>query len=87
MILAKLKAKNQLTLPQTVVERLHLGPGGFFQLDVRGNCVLLIPVTIEPRWGADDLVAIDELVEMQKTKAKPIRPGKDFSKYIKRLTK
>ena len=49
--------------------------------------MLLIPVTIEPRWGADDLVAIDELVEMQKTKAKPIRPGKDFSKYIKRLTK
>ena len=53
MILTKLKAKNQLTLPQAVVERLHLHPNEFFQLDIKHNCIMLIPVTIEPRYTAE----------------------------------
>jgi len=87
MMLTKLKAKNQLTLPQAVVERLHLAVNEFFQVDIKPDCIRLIPVTIEPRYTPDELGAIDRLTEKQRGKAKTIKPGKDFSAYIKRATR
>ena len=70
MILTKLKAKNQLTLPQAVVERLHLHPNEFFQLDIKHNCIMLIPVTIEPRYTAEELDKLDALIAREKGKEK-----------------
>jgi len=87
MMLTKLKAKNQLTLPQAVVERLHLAVNEFFQVDVKPDCIRLIPMTIEPRYTPDELRAIDLLTEKQRGKARTIKPGKDFSVYIKKVTK
>lgn len=87
MTLTRLKAKNQLTLPQAVVNRLHIGPNEFFQVDVRSDYIRLVPVMIEPRYTPEELKAIDRLVEKQKGRAKTIKAGKKFAKYIKRITR
>ena len=87
MMLTKLKAKNQITLPQIIIESLHMRSNEFFQVDIKGNHVRLIPVTIEPRYSQEELDAVDKLVNSQKSKAKTVKPGEEFSKYIKKVTK
>jgi len=44
-------------------------------------------VKIEPRYTAEELKAIDHIVENEKGKAKIVKPGKEFSRYIKKVTK
>lgn len=87
MTITKLKAKNQLTIPQEIVKRLHLKPDELFAIDVEDNFIKLIPVEVEPRYTVEELSAIDNLVSKEKTKGKAVKPGKDFSKYIKKITK
>jgi len=41
-------------------------------------------VKIEPRYTAEELKAIDHIVESEKGKAKVVKPGKEFSHYIKK---
>jgi antitoxin component of MazEF toxin-antitoxin module len=87
MTITKLKAKNQVTIPSAIVKRLHLKLDELFTVGVEGNFIKLIPVKIEPRYTAEELKAIDHLVESEKCKAKPVKPGKEFSAYIKKITK
>jgi len=87
MTITKLKAKNQITLPSAIVKRLHLKLDELFAVDVEGNFIKLIPVKVEPRYTAQELKAIDRIVESEKGKAKVLKPGKEFSRYIKKITK
>lgn len=87
MTITKLKAKNQLTIPNEIVKRLHLRPQELFAVDVEKNFIKLIPVEVEPRYTAEELGVIDRMVEKEKGKAKKVKPGKDFSKFIKKITK
>ena len=87
MTITKLKAKNQITIPSTIVKRLHLKLDELFAVDVEGNFIKLIPVKVEPRYTAQELKAIDRNVENEKGKAKVLKPGKEFSRYIKKITK
>lgn len=87
MTITKLKAKNQITLPSVIVKRLHLKPQELFAVDVENNYIRLIPVEVEPRYTAEELRAIDRIVEKEKGKAKSFKAGKEFSVYIKKLTK
>ncbi len=87
MTITKLKAKNQLTIPQEIVKRLHLKPDELFAVDVKDNFIKLTPVEIEPRYIQEELSAIDNIVAKEKVKAKILRPGKEFSGYIKKITK
>jgi len=84
MTIAKLKAKNQITIPSAIVKRLHLKLDELFAVEVEGNFIKLIPVKVEPRYTAEELKAIDRIVENEKGKAKVLKPGKEFSRYIKR---
>lgn len=34
----------------------------------------------------EELKAVDQIVEQEKGKAKAVSPGKEFSKYIKKIT-
>lgn len=86
MVLTKLKAKNQLTIPKEIVNRLSLKPNGFFQVDIEHNYIKLIPVDIEPRYTKEELDAIDRIVQREKGGAKVIRPGKEFSRYIHKIS-
>lgn len=87
MTIAKLKAKNQLTIPKEIVKRLNLRKNELFAVDVEDNYIKLIPVEIKPRYTQEELKAIDKIVEKEKTKAKTLKPGKEFSKYIHKITK
>jgi antitoxin component of MazEF toxin-antitoxin module len=87
MTITKLKAKNQITIPSAIVKRLHLKLDELFAVDVEGNFIKLIPVKVEPRYTAEELKAIDRIVENEKGKAKVLKPGKEFSHYIKKITK
>ena len=48
---------------------------------------LQAPVKVEPRYTAEELRAIDHIVESEKSKAKVVKPGKEFTRYIKKVTK
>lgn len=87
MLLTKLKAKNQLTLPKAVVTQLNLHPNEFFQVDVMTGWIKLIPVSIEPRYTQEELDAVDRIVDREKHRAKAIGAKKDFIKYLKKFTK
>ena len=87
MILTKLKAKNQITLPKEIIGRFNFRKNEFFQVEAEDNYIKLIPVDVEPRYSPGELEAIDEMVEREKHKAKTIKSGKEFAKYITTLTK
>ena len=87
MTLTKLKQKNQVTIPQAIVKRLHLKEQELFMVDVERNYIKLIPVKIEPRYRSQELKALDLLVEKTKGKAKIFNAGDDFSGYIKKISK
>ena len=87
MTITKLKAKNQITIPSAIVKRLHLKLDELFAVGIEGNFIKLIPVKVEPRYTAEELKAIDRIVESEKGKAKVLKPGKEFSRYIKKITK
>ncbi len=87
MTITKLKAKNQLTIPSSIVKRLHLKMDELFAVDVENNYIKLIPVKVEPRYTSEELKAIDNVVAQEKNKAKVIKPGKEFSRYIKKIAK
>jgi AbrB family looped-hinge helix DNA binding protein len=87
MTITKLKAKNQITIPKEVVKRLNLKPEELFCVDVEDNYIKLIPVDVEPRYTPEELQVIERIVQEQKDKAKVVKPGKEFSSYIKKITK
>lgn len=87
MTLTKLKAKNQLTIPISIVKRLHLKLDELFAVDVEGNFIKLVPVKVEPRYSEAELRAIDQVLENEQDKIKALKPGKDFSRYVKKITK
>lgn len=87
MTITKLKAKNQITIPSAIVKRLHLKLNELFAVDIEGNFIKLIPVKVEPRYTAEELKAVDRIVENEKSRAKVLRQGKEFSRYIKKIAK
>ncbi len=82
MIMARLKAKNQITLPKNIVERLHLKKDEIFQVDIEKNFIKLIPVELKPKYTEKDLAKIDKIVKKEKRRAKTIKSGTEFSSYI-----
>ncbi|MEW6009600.1 MAG: hypothetical protein AB1629_08210 [Candidatus Omnitrophota bacterium] len=87
MDIVKLKAKNQLTIPSTIIKRLHLRLHELFAVDIEKNFIKLTPVEIEPRYTTQELDNIDKIVTKEKSKAKVLKPGGQFSNYIKKITK
>lgn len=87
MTITKLKAKNQITIPSEIVKRLHLRPDELFAVDVQDNFIKLIPVDVEPRYTAEELKAMRHIVEKEKKHAKVFNTEKEFSSYVKKITK
>ncbi|MFA4991392.1 MAG: AbrB/MazE/SpoVT family DNA-binding domain-containing protein [Candidatus Omnitrophota bacterium] len=87
MTITKLKAKNQLTIPNEIVKRMHLKLNELFAVDVEDNFIKLVPVEVKPRYTAEEISAIDHIAAKEKDKAKAIKPGKEFSGYIKKIAK
>lgn len=87
MVIARLKAKNQLTIPKEVIKRLNLRTNELFAIDVERNFIKLIPVDIEPRYTPEELTMIDQIVAKEKKKAKIVNPGKEFLVYLNKMAK
>ena len=87
MTLTKLKTKNQVTLPTHIVKQLGLQLDEFFSVEVSAGGILLTPVTVEPKYTAEDLAAMDRVVEAEKPKTKAYKAGKSFDAYLDALAK
>jgi len=87
MNIVKLKTKNQVTIPVELVKRMHLKPNVLFSVDIKDNYIKLLPVDVEPLYTKEELAAIDNIVVREKPKAKVVKSGKEFSKYIKDIAK
>ena len=85
MTIIRLKAKNQITIPTAVAKRLGLKLHEFLFIDVVDNFIKLIPVHMEPKYTSEELKTMDYIVVKEKSKAKSIKPGKEFSQYIQKL--
>ena len=85
MTITKLKSKNQLTIPNEVVKRLHLKANELFAVDIEENYIKLTPVEVEPRYTPDELAAIDCLVEKEKKHGKAYNSGAAFLGAIKKM--
>jgi hypothetical protein len=68
-----------------VVKRLGLKLDEFLAIDIEDNFIKLIPVHMEPKYTLEELKTIDHIVEKEKSKARSIKPGKEFSQYIQKL--
>ncbi len=86
MVITRLKTKNQVTIPKEIIKRLHLKQNELFQVDVGTNFIKLIPVEIKPRYTQKELKAVDKIVEKEKKRAKTIKPDKEFSHYINKIS-
>lgn len=58
MTITRLKAKNQLTIPQKVVERLHLKDSELFSVEIENNYIKLTPVKTQPRYASGEFEGI-----------------------------
>ncbi len=87
MTFAKLKTKNQLTIPQAIVRRLHLKPEELFAVDIKENYIRLIPVEMMPKYTAKELKAIDAIVDREKKHGKKLKAGGEFEAYIQEISK
>ena len=85
MTITRLKEKNQITLPKSIVERLHLKKDELFEVDIKKNYIILIPVEVRPKYTEKELEKISRLVKKGKKKAKTVKAGEDFSRYIKSI--
>ena len=87
MTITKLKTKNQLTIPSEIVKKLHLKVNELFAVELQENYIKLTPVDIEPRYTDEELSKIDRQVEKEKSRGKTVRSGKEFSEYIRKITR
>lgn len=87
MTITKLKTKNQVTIPNEIVNKLHLKINELFAVDIEEDFIKLTPVEIESRYTPEELANIDRIVSMEKDKAKVLKPGREFLEYIKKATK
>ncbi len=85
MTVTRLKTKNQITIPQSLVKRLNLKKGELFAIDIESNYLKLVPVEITPKYSAKDLKKIDRIVKKEKDKAKSVKSGKEFEDYISKI--
>jgi len=85
VVITRLKAKNQVTIPKDIVKKLKLKPNELFEVETEENFIKLIPVELKPKYTKEEIKKIDEIVEREKGKAKSFKAGKEFSSYIEDL--
>ena len=85
MNMTRLKTKNQVTLPNEIVKKLHLKQDELFEVDIEKNYIRLIPVVVKPKYTQDELKTIDKIVEKEKKKAKKIKSPSGLSKFIQNI--
>jgi len=85
MIITRLKTKNQVTLPKVIVDQLALRLNELLQVSVERNCIMLVPVEVTPKYSPEELHSAEKIVLREKSRAKTVKAGKEFSKYIRTI--
>ena len=87
MTITRLKTKNQLTIPSEIVKKLRLKVNELFAVELKENYIKLTPVDVEPRYTEEELDKIRHIVEKEKNRGVEITSPKEYSAYIKKLTR
>ena len=85
VLLGRIKAKNQLTIPNELVRKLDLKQNDIVELSLEEDYIKITPVQVEPRYTPEELKTIDEIVEEEKKKGKGLKAGKEFEEYIRKI--
>ena len=87
MIITKLKAKNQLTIPASIVKRMQLKPNELFSVDIERNYIKLVPVEMEPRYTAEELAGVKAIAHKEIKRAKTFKTKKELCAYARKIAK
>ena len=80
-ITLKVNARNDLHLTSQILKALNLGEDRVIKAELKGNCLILVPVDLEPRYSHEELAALDKLHADEKKKGfTPLRSDKDIDK-------
>lgn len=80
----KINARNDVHLPVEVLRLLNLGAERIIKAQIQGNCLVLTPVDLEPRYSREELESLDSLHEDEKKKGWiPLKSGKDVEDLLK----
>lgn len=83
-IALRVNARNDLHLPAELLRGLNLGAERVVTAELRGNTLILVPVDLEPRYSAEDLVRLDHLHEREKAKGWiPLKTDADIDRLLK----
>ena len=56
----KINARNDIHLPAEALRLLNLGKERLIKAEVKGNCLVLVPVDLEPRYSHQELEKFQE---------------------------
>ena len=69
----KMNRNRQINLPSAFLTRLNLGEDRYFKAEVVGNRIVLTPVDpVERVFSEEDLNAVEETYQLEKSLAKPV---------------
>lgn len=64
----KINARNDIHLPAEVLRILNIGGDRIVKAEVRDNCLVLVPVDLEPRYSHEELEGLDKIHQDEKKK-------------------
>ena len=85
MIIVRLKAKNQLTLPAAILKRVGIEENELFSVEFENNYIKLTPVDIEPRYTAEELAGLDRMADAQKGQGTVCRTKAEVVAHLKKI--
>ena len=84
MNLVKIKDKYQVTIPESVREKLHFEVGELLSVTLRGNEIVLKPIVIEEKYSEEELNTLERLFKTPRNRGKIMSAGQ-FKKYQEAL--
>ena len=64
----KINARNDILLPTEALRILNIGEDRIVKAEIKGNCLILIPVDLEPRYSHEELEGLDKIHQDEKKK-------------------
>ncbi|GEM_PF-2431276 len=80
----KINSRNDIHLPKEVLEAVNLGDERMVSIEARGNCIILLPVDVEPRYSPKALEGLDRLVAREKDQAIEVKSEKEIRSIFKK---
>lgn len=80
----KINSRNDIHLPKEVLESVNLGEDRMVSIETKGNCIILLPVDVEPRYSPEALEGLGRLAAREKAQAVEIKSDKDIRTIFKK---